>query len=241
MGAIKLLAFAAPLLWFTWAHAAPALRILVDSSTAMPMASFADAELVGGIHLDLGLAIARELNAQPQFIVLPRKRIPVALHRGVGHLACHFLPEWMPGDFDWSEPFMPNALILLSNAGVPHPANLLALRGVPIGTVLGFEYPDVARVLGAGFVREDAVDATRNLMKFDAGRSKYALTGEVFLRYQKNRHALALNGHDPLVVRRYLAACAVSRATPFPLAQINRAIRHIRERKELDAIYAKYR
>lgn len=207
----------------------------------MPMALIADSKIVGGIHRDLGLAIARELNAEPVFIVLPRKRIPVALQRGAGHLACHFLPEWMPGEFDWSEPFMPNALLLLSNARAPRVDNLLALRGVPIGTVLGFAYPELATILGSNFVREDAVDATRNLMKFDAGRSNYALTGEVFLRCQQSRHGLALNVQEPLVVKRYLASCAVSRATPYPLAQINRAIRTVRDRKELDAIYGKYR
>lgn len=98
-----------------------------------------------------------------------------------------------------------------------------------------------ARILGTEFVREDAADATLNLLKFDAGRSNYALTGEVFLRYQQGRNGQARNVQNPLVVKRYLASCAVSRATPYPLAEINRAIRTVRERKELDAIYDKYR
>lgn len=241
MGVIKVWAFAASLLWVTSVHAVPALKILVDSSTAMPMALIVDAKIVGGIHQDVGLAIARELNAQPVFIVVPRKRIPIALQQGKGHIACHFLPEWLPGAFDWSEPFMPNALLLLSNARVPRPESVAALRGVPIGTVLGFEYPDVALILGAEFVREDAVDATRNLMKFDAGRSNHALTGEVFLRYQQGRNGLARHVQNPLVVRRYLASCAVSRTSPYSLAEINRAIRSVRDRKEFDAIYEKYR
>lgn len=207
----------------------------------MPMAFIADSKVVGGIHRDVGLALARELNAEPQFVVMPRKRIPGALQQGKGHIACHFLPEWLPGDFDWSEPFMPNALLLLSNARVPRPANLSTLRGIPIGTVLGFVYPDVERILGSEFVREDAADATLNLMKFDAGRANYALTGEVFLRYQQGRNGLAVHVQDPLVVKRYLASCAVSRTTPYPVAEINRAIRGIRDRKVLEAIYEKYR
>lgn len=207
----------------------------------MPMALIADSKVVGGIHRDVGLALARELNAEPQFVVMPRKRIPGALQQGKGHMACHFLPEWLPGDFDWSEPFMPNALLLLSNERVPRPANLSTLRGIPIGTVLGFAYPDVERVLGSEFVREDAADATRNLMKLDAGRSNYALTGEVFLRYQQGRNGLAVHVQDPLVVKRYLASCAVSRTTPYPVTEINRAIRSIRDRKVLEAIYEKYR
>lgn len=238
---VRFLAFAAPLLFVTSAHAAPPLKILVDSSTAMPMALITDAKVAGGIHRDLGFAIARQLKAQPQFIVMPRKRIPDALQKGKGHIACHFMPEWLPGEFDWSEPFMPNALLLLSNERVSSPASVSALRGVSVGTVLGFVYPDVERVLGSEFVRDDAVDATRNLLKFDAGRSNYALTGEVFLRYQQGRHKLALHVRNPLVVKRYLASCAVSRSTPYPLAEINRAIQSLRGRKELDAIYDKYR
>ena len=242
MGKIKALALAVavPLACFSSAHAAPALKILVDSSTAMPMALVSDSKVVEGIHRDLGVAIAKELKAEPVFIVMPRKRIAGALEQGSGHLACHFLREWLPGKFDWSAPFMPNALLLLSNARAARPGNLLALRGVQIGTVLGFEYPDVSRILGAGFVRDDAADATRNLMKLDAGRSDYALTGELFLRYQQRR-GLASGVQDPLVVRRYFASCAVSRAGPFSVAHVNRAIRSILERKELEAIYDKYR
>jgi polar amino acid transport system substrate-binding protein len=207
----------------------------------MPMASIQDGKLIDGIHRDLGIALARELNATPVFIVMPRKRIALSLEQGNGDIACHFLPEWMPGRFDWSEPFLPNALLLLSNAQLPRPGNLAALRGVPIATVHGFEYPDVVRILGSGFVRDDAVDATRNLMKFDAGRARYALTGELFLRYQQRSHSLGLRVHDPLVVRRYLASCAVSRASPFSVKRIDHAIRSIRERKDLEAIYDKYR
>ncbi|MET0858662.1 MAG: ABC transporter substrate-binding protein [Telluria sp.] len=238
---MKALACAATLLWWLPAHAFPQLKILVDSSTAMPMALIADSQVVGGIHHDLGIALAKELNTEAAFVLMPRKRIPSVLEQGAGHLSCHYLPEWMPGQLDWTEPFMPNALLLLSNARVARPPTLIALRGVRIGTVHGFEYPDMTRILGAGFAREDAADATHNLKKFDAGRLDYALAGEVFLRYQQRRHGLALDANNPLVVRRYLASCAVSRASPYPVTQINRAIKNLRERKEIDAIYDKYR
>ncbi|MDQ2988860.1 MAG: hypothetical protein M3R60_07140 [Pseudomonadota bacterium] len=63
----------------------------------------------------------------------------------------------------------------------------------------------------------------------------------MFLRYQQRRNGLARNVQDPIVIKRYLASCAVSRSTPYPLAEINRAIQNVRGRKELDAIYDKYR
>jgi polar amino acid transport system substrate-binding protein len=239
--AMKALACAATLLWWLPAHALPQLKIVVDASTAMPMALIADSQVVGGIHRDLGIAIARELNTEAAFVLMPRKRIPGVLERGAGHLSCHYLPEWMPGQLDWTEPFMPNSLLLLSSARVARPPTLLALRGVRIGTVHGFEYPDMTRILGVGFMREDAADLTHNLLKLDAGRIDHALAGEVFLRYQQRRHGLAVKVRNPLVVRRYVASCAVSRASPYPVEQINRAIKNLRERREIDAIYDKYR
>lgn len=222
-------------------NASATLKILVDSSTAMPMARIEDAQVVGGIHRDLGIELARELGEPAQFLVMPRKRIPVALERGDGDLACHFLPEWLPGDFGWTEPFMPNALVLLSDARTAPVAQLQDLRGQPIGTVLGFAYPDVERELGADFVRDDAGDASQNLLKFGVGRSRHVLTGEVFWSYQQRIGGVALRAHEPLVVRRYKAACAVSRKGRFQVAAINRAIRQIQKDHRLAAMYDKYR
>lgn len=222
-------------------HAAATVKILVDASTAMPMAQIVDAHVVDGIHRDLGIELARELGEPASFLVMPRKRIPVALQRGDGDLACHFLPEWLPGDFAWTEPFLPNALLLLSDARAAPVGQLQDLRGQPIGTVLGFAYPDVERELGAGFVRDDAGDATQNLSKFAVGRSRHVLTGEVFLTYQQRIGGVALPAHEPLVVRRYKAACAVSRKGRFTVEAINRAIRRIQKDHRLAGIYDKYR
>lgn len=223
------------------ADATAALKILVDTSTAMPMAKIDGSRVTDGIHRDLGIEIARELGEPAQFLVMPRKRIPVALARGDGDLACHFLPEWLPGDFGWTEPFMPNALLLLTDARLEKSGNLQALRGKPIGTVLGFAYPDVERELGDGFVRDDAGDASQNLMKFAMGRLPHVLTGEVFVLYQQRTNAVALRAHEPLVVRRYKAACAVSKKSRHTLAEINQAIRAVQKDRRLAAIYDRYR
>lgn len=225
----------------TCTQAAASIRILVDASTAMPMAKIEGLRVTGGIHRDLGIEMARELGEPAQFVVMPRKRIPVALARGDGDLACHFLPEWLPGDFGWTEPFMPNALLLLTDSRVAPIDNLQALRGKPIGTVLGFVYPDIERELGTGFIRDDAADASHNLLKFAAGRSRHMLTGEVFLLYQQRINGMVLRARAPMVVRRYKAACAVSRKSRHSVAEINRVIRLLQNNHRLADIYDKYR
>jgi hypothetical protein len=111
---------------------------------------FDHSELVGGIHFDLGRAMAECLGTHALFMAMPRKRIPLALRDGEGDVACHFLPAWFSGDFDWTTPFMPNALIIVSSAKVKRPATISSLSGSAIGTVLGFSYPDIEKSLGAG-------------------------------------------------------------------------------------------
>lgn len=234
---LLLLALALPLL----ARAAPELRVVVDTSTAMPMSQFAHGEVVGGIHRDLGLAIARQLGTSARLSPMPRKRIPVVLENGQADLSCHYLPAWLPGGFDWTVPFLPNAILIVTGTQWPAPASIDELRGAPIGTVLGFVYPEVQHVLGNGFIRDDAADALQNLTKFAAGRSHHALTGEVFFSYQQRLHPNLLQVHRPLLVTRFEAQCAVSRKGRFSVGRINGAIRALQKKGEIEAIYRRYR
>lgn len=217
------------------------LRIVVDSSTAMPMSQIESGIITHGIHRDIGMALARELGARAEFSVLPRKRIGVVLEQGDSDLSCHYLPQWLPAQVDWSVPFMPNATVLVSALHARAPATIEDLRNVPVGTVLGFAYPEMQQALGSGFVRDEASDAMQNLTKFAAGRTRHALAGEVFFNYQQRLHPNLLQVHRPLVLNRYEARCAVSRRSRFSLARIDAAILALQQRGRIAAIYASYR
>ena len=230
--ALPLLAAAAP---------APPLRILVDTSTAMPMSQFDQGEVSGGIHRDLGLAIAHQLGTSVHLTPMPRKRIPVVLENGDADMSCHYLPAWLPGDFDWTIGFLPNAILIVTGTQWPAPASMDALRGAPIGTVLGFAYPEVQHALGNGFIRDDAADALQNLTKLATGRTRHALTGEVFFSYQQRLHPNLLQVHRPLLVTRIEAQCAVTRKGRYSVGRINRAIRALQKNGQIDAIYRRYR
>lgn len=220
---------------------APVLRMAVDTSTAMPMAQLVHGEVVDGIQHDLALALARQLGTTARLIALPRKRVAVTLEKGEADLACHFLPAWLPGQLDWTIPFLPNATLLVTRFDRAAPNTLEDLRGVPVGTVLGFAYPEVQDALGAGFVRDDAGDSLQNLTKFAAGRSHHALANEVFFLYQQRLHPNLLQVQRPLLVARFEARCAVARRGRHGVARINDAIRALQKSGQLGAIYARYR
>ncbi len=216
-------------------------KMIVDLSTEMPLADVRGDKLVDGIHRWLGFALGKELNRKPVFLLLPRNRIGLALESGEGDLACQFRPEWLTGRFDWTIPFMPNGVLLISDLHVSEPNSLAKLANVPIGTVLGFSYPEVDQILGARFLREETRSASLNLKKIEAGRMHYALVGELFFYYQKKIGQFKTPIHKPVVVTHYIAQCAVSRHGQVKVTDINSAIEKIQKNNELQAIYDRYR
>jgi len=203
--------------------AAPPLVVLVDTGTEMPMANFRDGQLVEGIHKDLGAALASKLGREASFLPLPRKRIALALESGQADLICLYLPPWLPGAFGWSRGFYPMSTVVVTDTSVPRPRGLADLSGEPVATVLGYYYPELERAMGAGFIRDDGHSATANLRKIAAGRLHHAITQQSTLDYYlKVGDKLSL--HPPLVVKNYMAQCAVSPHGKVGVADVNQAI-----------------
>lgn len=193
-----------------WTQAAD-LVVLVDTGTEMPMARFADYQLVDGIHRDIGLELARRTGRTATFMSLPRKRISRALEDGEADVLCSCKPEWLDGSHDWTQPFIPIVQVLITDRSVPAPRHISELAGKQIGTVLGYVHPEIEAILGKDFVRSDGPTTESNLRKVGAGRVKYAVTGKSFLEYRLKTRDPLLNVHPPLVVSTYMGQCAVSK------------------------------
>lgn len=220
--------------------AAP-LVMLVETSTLMPQARIEGGRVVEGLHADLGAALARRLGRELVLRPVPRKRLAQALEHGEGDLLCDYQSEWLPGPFSWSRPFIPDQALLVTAASVPAPANLVALARQPVGTVLGYVYPEMVTALRAGFVRDDAPDAVGNLRKLEVGRVRHALTGRRVLEYQQRVGGFRLAVHPPLVVSEVMAQCALGPGAPVSLTALNGAINRLVADGELARILGKYR
>lgn len=217
------------------------LVILVDTATDMPMARFERYVLVDGIHRDIGLELARRMKRTPRFMALPRKRIAKALQDGTADVLCSYVPEWLDGKYQWSQPFIPIVELLITGKNVERPHDVAELAGKPIGTVLGYAHPELIAILGQGFVRADAPNTEANLRKLAAGRINYALVGKSFLDWRLVRAEPALSLHPPLVVKSYMGQCAVSPKGRAKLADVDRAVGQMVKDGTLTAIMAKYK
>lgn len=236
MKAISLLVPA--LLAMTQATAAE-LVVLVDTSTEMPLADIDGARLRGGIHRDLAQALARKLNRQLVTQVLPRKRIAMALESGQGDLLCLYLPQWLPGHYQWTQPFFPQTELLVTARTAPFPESLSDLRDRPIGTVLGYSYPELEVALGMHFRRADVTSNAINLRKLAVGRIAHVATIKIFYDYRL-RQGDKLPVHPPQTIKHYLTRCALSPNSSVTLEEVDAAIGELISEGSIARILSSY-
>lgn len=240
----RLLAGCAGVLIGAAAHAGSAaalpLRVLVDTGTEMPMADIRNGVMVGGMHHDVGAALAHRMDRRAVYVALPRKRIALALERGQGDVLCMYVPEWLPGRFQWSQAFFPSEEVVVSRRGVPAPRSLADLAGRQIGTVLGYAYPELEHVLGGNFVRTDGPSSHSNLRKLALGRIDHAVTMSFFLDYRR-KQGDQLDLHAPLPLKHYRTQCAVSEHGHVSVDEVNRAVAQMLRDGSLNKILARYK
>jgi polar amino acid transport system substrate-binding protein len=216
------------------------LVVLVDAGSHMPLADIADGALVGGLHRDVGAAVAERLGRTPQFKVWPRKRIGAALEQGEGDVLCMYMPEWLPGRLHWSVPFVPMTEVVISRGSAPRPLSLADLADQQIGTVLGYVYPELEHALGTHFVRADTASGLNSLRKLELGRVRHAETTTLFVDYFLKQGG-KLDIHPPLVVKTYRTQCAVSPRGSVAVDDVNRAIGQLLHDGGLARILASYK
>lgn len=217
------------------------LTILVDTGTEMPMARFKGWELAGGINYDVGQALAKTMGRTARFLVLPRQRMVNALEQGNADVVCAYTPQWLKGNFGWSQPFLPTIEVLLTNRTAPRPSKLEDVSGQAIGTVLGFKHPELEEALGKGFVRDDGPNMEASLRKLSIGRIRHAMTTEYIYAYRIKQGDPPLTLHPPLVVKRHMTQCAVSPKGRVTVAEVDAGIAQMLKEDTLPKIVAKYR
>ena len=222
-------------------RAASDLTFLVNTGIQMPMARFDGWQLTGGIHFDLGDALAKAMGRNASFMSLPRQRIVGAMENGNADLICGYIPQWLNGNFHWSQPFFPTVEVLLTSLKAERPRKLADVSGQVIGTVLGYKHPELERILGAGFVRDDAPNTDASLRKLAVGRMHHAVTSEYVYHYRRKLRDPLMAVHAPLLVKRYMTQCAVSPKGRVTVAEVNAGIARLLRDGTVDAIASKYR
>lgn len=183
----------------------------------------------------LGAALARQLGRPLQYVELPRTRLMAALENGDGDILCSYLPQWLPGEVDWTRAFIPISEIVVSSPRVKPPASLEELRGKRLGMVLGFRYPELEKVIGKDYIRDDAPSAMLAIRKWVAGRYDYLVTPSTVFNKQIAAGG-GLPGYHTLTVYDVQTMCAVSRRSAISVGEFNAAINALEKSGELAKI-----
>jgi len=206
----------------------------------MPLSRFQDGELADGLLKDLGDSIAQRMGLHARYVSVPAKRVSDYLVSGRADGVCYVLPRWLPGNFNWSQPLMPDAGVLVSRPEAPAVRSLSDLANKPVGTVLGYSYSMIDSALGRAFVREDAPTMELNISKIQHGRMQYAIMGRMTAEYlmrAEPRHKLRIDFEfDP-----FKAQCAFSQKSAIPFAEVQRAIGGLVSDGSVDRLLHRYR
>ncbi len=202
----------------------------------------ADGEIpVERFQTSLGKLLADKMKRKVSYLDLPRKRFSAALETGEGDILCGYLPEWLPEQTLWSRPFIPVVNVVISVKRAKRPLTISDLKGQRIGTLTGFVYPELEKVLGKDFVRDDGPSTESAMRKLAAGRYDYLITTMTALHNEMKENKLALDLHAPLVVQEIKTQCALSPRSKVNIEALNAAIDSIVKSGELTKLLQNYR
>lgn len=221
------------------------LRVLVSSAWAMPLLDVRDERVHGGIVADVAQAVAQRLGLPVSFVVMPRARMDAAALAGDVDLRCYVRPAWSstPEAYTWSGELFAVMNVVVGHTGVPEPHSLTELppRSV-VGGTRAFRYPPLeAGFLAGTWIREDAVDQEKLLLKLALRRHPYAVTDALTLDWFLRQTPSAALAPWRLVVSQEPVHCAVPKAGRVEAARLLAAVEAVRRSGDLAAILQRYR
>lgn len=215
---------------------------LLSQSNSMPMLELQRDRPTDGILKDMASELAAQLQRDVQFRVLPRKRLQAEIESGAADLYCYTNAGWLKGDMLWSEPLIRNHDVIVTRRDTVQPKAIQALKNQRVGTVLGYQYPELEKLLGPQFIRDDGLSEQQNLKKLLARRYDYLIMSELdFLYLFRQRELNKQLNQTTLRISSYDNACALSRHSTIKLAQLNAAIQRLKKNNRIQAIQLRYR
>lgn len=224
------------------------LRLTIAESDGPPIALLENKRLVGGLIKDIGDALARELNTQAEYNVVPRGRVEHMIEQGKSHITCNTNPKWYAPAYstplEWTKEIYPQVERLVSLDTMPDIRTIDDLKGKKISTTYGYSYPPAISQL---WYTQQATQKPelRMALMMNAVRRKLteiAIVSELEFAYWSKQHpslATSFKTH-PLVISTMPTVCAVSKNSAYSATQLNQAIDRLKINGELNAILKRY-
>jgi polar amino acid transport system substrate-binding protein len=220
------------------------LRVAQSPTWSLPWGRVEAGRVLGGIHHDMAVAVAKRLGWKLRYVPLPPNRKDYADDdRGVD-LRCDLDPSWTrkPEAYHWSEPLFDTGDVLIGAAQSERLNSLSELpKGAVVGVVRGYRYPTLeARFAQGHWLREEAADQGAVLKKLARQRSSHAVVSRQALAWHQRHYPGQRVGRWTVTVQQSAHYCAVPQSSPRAAADILGAVHALHREGEVARIVARY-
>lgn len=221
------------------------LRISASAYLSEPYTIYEQGILRSGLVKDIFDELGADMAVSIRYVDLPRKRVEAGLESGEIHIAPVAHPHWLSKEFsgDWTEPlFIQRELLVMQVGSRLNYHGPQDLKGLRVGTILGYHYPFVESYFQSGATyRVDVQKADQNVdMLLNQRIDAYIVHDMVFRYFQKMDKRAALLRAVDLGNKEREISWAVSRKSPVPLDSLNAFIRNLKKSGRIEQILKKY-
>jgi len=212
---------------------------------AAPYAIEESERLFGGIIKDIATEIAGELDIDVTFVKTTRKRIERYLENNTIHVELITNPAWLSNSekLQWSEAIFTEKNIMVIKASNNNRYNELKdLRGMIIGTIRGYKYPELQLFFDKNyFIRYDVSNLDVNFIRLELDRIDALVDADILINYQlmQNKNSQAFQVL-PITVSKHSIRAALSPNAPVTIHQFNKALKKLTDQGVIAAILKKY-
>ncbi|HWU44228.1 MAG TPA: transporter substrate-binding domain-containing protein [Bdellovibrio sp.] len=224
----------------SYAEQAPSINAVVPDGMTAPLLMGTD-DAPQGIVADYTRALLKIMGIKGHVSVITRYRILSYVQEGKVDFICYTSRAWadQKETFDWSKTLFMKREVILGPA--PMPKKLIELDGKTLGTMLGYNYPNLDPLFKSKRIfREDASSEEATLNKLKNGRIQYAVTDEIFLDYYKSRNPAIEMNRERMFLQEYPVSCSLSRKGHVKVKDLNHAIDELKSSGQLKKIFESY-
>jgi polar amino acid transport system substrate-binding protein len=227
--------------------AAQPLVVAYQENNAEPYSMVIDGKMVGGIIKNVCDALGKSLGVPVEYRLVPRKRLESDIAKGLVSMIAVINPAWVdkPSALLWSVPLFTESNRFVVAGNGPKILTSTDLRGLHIGTILGYYYVGLEELFARGFTfRQDVRTLLQNFQKLGTGRIDTLVDSDILIQWRIG-HLAGVKPSDfqlsEFVLSRQDIYWAVSPQSTPPPAKILAALKRLKESGEIDRILARYR
>lgn len=199
-----------------------------------------------GLLIELGEAIARQLNMGMVAVPLPRRRAEPGLLQGQIDMLCYFSPSWadQPDKLVWSMAMLPQIeRVVAPKGGQMGSAPNWEFEGKRVALQLGYHYPAVQPLIELGkTVRVDQSKVALQFRSLDIKMADLLITseGEIEGYFNDNPHARSEFDVSRTAFSVTPTHCAIARSSRLSVADIDKAIGRLQSSGDMERLARRY-